>query len=730
MDNNAIHELEPFWGNWYLDSFIGEGSFGKVYKIYREEFGEKHYAALKIISIPRNASELKQIYFEGMNDESASKYFSGIVEDIYNEIILMSKLKGKTNIVSYEDHNIVKRKQGVGYDILIRMELLTSLNDYVIKKPLSNESVVHMGIDICNALALCEKRNIIHRDIKPDNIFLSNDGDFELGDFGIARQMDEAFMGLSIKGSYEYMAPEVYNGKNYDHRVDIYSLGLLLYTFLNNRKPPFVPTNTSVATHGERQEALRKRFTGETLIPPVNATESLSTVILKACSYNPDDRYHTASDFRAALENLTSEQVGDKKSKDILASQLREDNLSQTVLLSKDVVLADDFDRTVLLQSNNDSITNIEDDSFDRTVLLENSDEMDKTVMLSQQKKLNNTVTVAPTDSAGFEDNEEYTESKEQFLIHSIVDLDQIEESHQTSIDKKDELVQSNKLKEIDNKDNKNSKNVNINNEPSNTNVKAIKSRKKGMLTIVVIIVIAGTVIAVLFGKNLLSEPKKDSPKNPIETTNPVASETPIKTKEPVQTKEPDSKEVKSLKLDYSNKKIDDISKIKKLDIVTDLTLDNNNISRIDLLSKSIYITSLSMNNNKISNITALSSMSKLNYLWLSTNCIKNITSLGDLLELKVVVLDHNKIQDINALENLTKITDLYLNDNEIKDIQVLKYLTNLKSLSLSNNKIKDFSPLYGMKNIKTLDISGNNISKKSYETLKKNLPKSCLIVK
>lgn len=76
--------------------------------------------------------------------------------------------------------------------------------------------MIRLGIDICKALELCQKYNVIHRDIKPENIFVSGSGDFKLGDFGIARTIERASSGLSKKGTYNYMAPEVYRGKSMD----------------------------------------------------------------------------------------------------------------------------------------------------------------------------------------------------------------------------------------------------------------------------------------------------------------------------------------------------------------------------------------------------------------------------------------------------------------------------------------------------------------------------------
>ena len=119
---------------------------------------------------------------------------------------------------------MVEHTEGIGWDILIRMELLTPLIDHIHKEKLSRKDVIKLGIDLCKALELCQKYNIVHRDIKPENIFISDNGDYKLGDFGIARTLEKTTGALSKKGTYVYMAPEIYRDEEYGSNVDIYSL--------------------------------------------------------------------------------------------------------------------------------------------------------------------------------------------------------------------------------------------------------------------------------------------------------------------------------------------------------------------------------------------------------------------------------------------------------------------------------------------------------------------------
>ena len=182
--------LSSVWPEWQVVRQIGRGSFGVVYEVVRRDYSVESHAAGKVISTPQNKSELDSLRAEGLSEEATRTYLQGVVNDFVSEIQLMESFKGVQNIVSVEDYKVVEKKDEIGWDIYIRMELLTPFNSYVCDKTLSEQEVIKLGIDLCTALELCARCNIIHRDIKPENIFVNPFGDFKLGDFGIARKLE------------------------------------------------------------------------------------------------------------------------------------------------------------------------------------------------------------------------------------------------------------------------------------------------------------------------------------------------------------------------------------------------------------------------------------------------------------------------------------------------------------------------------------------------------------
>lgn len=301
------------WPEWELIEKIGEGSFGKVYKAKRTERGRSFYSAIKIISIPASKGELDSVRSEMNNEQSTREYFRNLVEDCIQEIYTMEHFCGNSHVVSFEDFKVVEYLDEIGWDISIRMEYLTSFMDYCTGKELTEKEVIKLGCDLAMALIYCRKLNIIHRDVKPENIFVSRFGDFKLGDFGIAREQAHTMSNMSKKGTYSYMAPEIYKGEKYDSSIDIYSLGIVLYKLMNHNRLPFLSLDKQLITYRDKETALARRMAGEKMPVPVNASAAFSHIILKACAYEPGKRYRKPEDMLRDLEKLRLAPVNAEK---------------------------------------------------------------------------------------------------------------------------------------------------------------------------------------------------------------------------------------------------------------------------------------------------------------------------------------------------------------------------------------------------------------------------------
>ena len=152
--------------------------------------------------------------------------------------------------------------------------------------------------DVATALAFMEGKKIIHRDIKPANIMMDGRGHCKLTDFGEARVLQQGGSQTIARGTPYYMAPEVYSGHHYDHRADIYSLGIVAYYFLNSCQYPLVD-------RGYRpREAWNERMRGADCPPLNNVSAQINRVLLKCIAYRPENRYSSAADLLRDLDKL------------------------------------------------------------------------------------------------------------------------------------------------------------------------------------------------------------------------------------------------------------------------------------------------------------------------------------------------------------------------------------------------------------------------------------------
>ncbi|MDO4413754.1 MAG: protein kinase [Erysipelotrichaceae bacterium] len=328
------------YDEWVPVKVIGSGSFSTVYEIERTILGKKETAALKVISIPKNQSEVDELRMNGYNDRSITAHFENSLKSIVQEYMYMAEMKGHPNIVYCDDIKYVQKDSGFGWDIYIRMELLNPFTK-ILNTGYSESETIKLGMDISRALVACHAKNIIHRDIKPQNIFISKLGDYKLGDFGVAKTLEHT-QGGTIIGTVNYMAPEVYNNQPYDKSADIYSLGMVLYWLMNERRFPFLPLPPNVPTYSDMEESARRRFRGVQFPEPAHGSEELKRIVYKACAFNPKDRYATAEEMLHDLERISSSQTAKAESIDHKKQKAIEFTDETTKLAGETTVLSNE----------------------------------------------------------------------------------------------------------------------------------------------------------------------------------------------------------------------------------------------------------------------------------------------------------------------------------------------------------------------------------------------------
>ncbi len=258
-----------------LLDIIGEGGMSIVYK-----------ARCKILDRIVAVKILKDEY---SNNEDFIKNFK-------TEALAAAQLS-HPNIVNIFD---VGNQENIYYIVMEYVEGRTLKEIICEKAPLPIEEAVNIAIMICDGLNQAHERGIIHRDIKPHNILITNTRIVKVADFGIARAINQKTItyGGNIVGSVHYISPEQAKGEPVGRTSDIYSLGCLLYEMLTAKTPFDAESPITVALKHIHDEPASPRDINE------NIPEGLERIVFKAMEKNPSQRFLTAEEMRNKLLNL------------------------------------------------------------------------------------------------------------------------------------------------------------------------------------------------------------------------------------------------------------------------------------------------------------------------------------------------------------------------------------------------------------------------------------------
>ncbi len=284
-------------GKYRIEKLINNGSFASVFRA-KEELTNR-IVAIKALS--------------------KSVYPPGRTHYLLTELSAMAMSWGHPNIVSI--HTVEPGADE--YIAYIVMEYVDgpSLRQLIGVKPLSPHWAINIALDICRGLIAAHEHNIIHRDIKPQNILLTSGHTAKISDFGVARILEETseYAG-TITGTRKYMAPEQYEG-NYDYRADVYATGLILYEMLTGKFP------FRGESHDEIQ--MKKRSAEIELIDEL--PNDLRELLLKALHRDMKSRYQTAAGMYNDLDGIRKKWYADEARKAINIYYLNP-NFSRTTL--------------------------------------------------------------------------------------------------------------------------------------------------------------------------------------------------------------------------------------------------------------------------------------------------------------------------------------------------------------------------------------------------------------
>lgn len=265
-------------GRYKVVGELGQGAMGTVFKGLDP-------------AINRNVA-LKTIRLDFVSDPEE---FAELKERLFREARAAGMLS-HPNIVTIYDVGTEGKLQ------YIAMEYIkgATLEDMIRRNVKFNLRIVaQMIVQICSALEYAHAQKIVHRDIKPANIMVQNDYTIKVMDFGIAR-VDSTSMtrtGIAM-GTPNYISPEQLQGRNIDHRCDIFSLGVMMYELLVGKRP-FTGENLTALIYSIVNKDPEPPSAVDSTIPPL-----FDRILMKALKKNPDERFQKASEVASALKDF------------------------------------------------------------------------------------------------------------------------------------------------------------------------------------------------------------------------------------------------------------------------------------------------------------------------------------------------------------------------------------------------------------------------------------------
>lgn len=243
---------------------------------------------VKIISLPASQVQLDALLLTGAckDPADATEYFREQSQRITEEAEFLQKLGRLDGFLPYEGCQVVPMEDGkLGYQVYLVGTYKRSLAKYTRKNAMTHLEAVNLGLDLCQALAICRRAGYLYTDLKPSNVFISKGKEYRIGDLGFVPLEALKYTSLPAKYRSPYSPPEAQNDlKTLNDTVDTYAVGMILYEIYNNGKLPEAPLEPS-----------------EPFPSPSHADYEVAEIIMKALEPDPQKRWTDPMEMGQAL---------------------------------------------------------------------------------------------------------------------------------------------------------------------------------------------------------------------------------------------------------------------------------------------------------------------------------------------------------------------------------------------------------------------------------------------
>ena len=237
---------------------------------------DKRYI-VKVISIPASQVQLEAFLLTGIysNEAAALEYFKELSDGVVREVETLNKLSKLEGFLPYEKYQVVPMDNEVGYDVYLLSPYKRSLEKHFRRVPMTHLAAVNLGLDLCASLAVARHIGYLYADLKPSNVFVSDDNEYRIGDIGFIKMDSLPYTSMPEQYLSPYAAPELFDPMNsMNATVDVYAAGMILYQAYNGGSLPF-----------------DKHAPETALEAPIYADYEMAEIILKAIDPDPAVRW-------------------------------------------------------------------------------------------------------------------------------------------------------------------------------------------------------------------------------------------------------------------------------------------------------------------------------------------------------------------------------------------------------------------------------------------------------
>ena len=276
--------ISPLLDNFDVGGHISEHNGVRCYPAMRKDCDDKYI--VKTVSIPASQTQLDALLLTGAypSESAALSYFQDIADNTAAEFALLQRLAQLDGFLAGDGCQVVTMEERVGCQVYMLTPYRRTLNKHLQRKPATQLSTLNLGLDLCAALSVCRQAGYLYVDLKPENIFVTEERGYHIGDLGFIPLKSLKYASLPAKYQSAYSAPETNDPLSpLNETLDTYAVGMILYQIYNGGELPLHQAD------------------GQSFPAPMYADYELSEIILKACDPNPENRWQDPAQMGQAL---------------------------------------------------------------------------------------------------------------------------------------------------------------------------------------------------------------------------------------------------------------------------------------------------------------------------------------------------------------------------------------------------------------------------------------------